>query len=300
MEIFLMGISAVFAGVALFLLVRLLQGEKKIRKLAEGIECFRLYPAQPARENLNEGALANLFNSVAALEEQYLYLSEQSGQRERETERFVENMAHQIKNVLTALQIQFDLLQADCGEEASPHLAKCQGCIDRLTWETDRILKSSQLARGKIKMIFEEMDLQRETERCVKQLQPLAQTRGVTIRVRGGETFPYSGDLFWISQALENLIKNAVEHTAPDTEVTVTLADDGRFLTVLVEDEGDGIPAEELPDLFRRFHRGAAAHAGYGVGLSMAKDIAEAHHGTLAAGNRPGGGAWFRMSLPKI
>lgn len=299
MEIFYLSIALAGTFAALYALWRLRRQQRRMETLTEQIESFLLYP-KPLLENLDEGAPANLENQVARLEEELLHQQRLDLRREAQMTAFVENMAHQMKNALTALQIQLDLLQLHIAPEQRETLQKSQNCMERLTGEIDRILKSSQLAAGKIRMSFEPRDLRQLISLSVEQLQPIIDSRGVSVEIAGEKMPMLSADAFWLLQALENVIKNAVEHTASGTTVKISLTDEGRNVRILVEDEGTGIPKEELPELFERFHRGSTAKAGYGIGLSMARDIIAAHHGTLSAGNRETCGAWFELRLPVL
>lgn len=272
--------------------------KREIDRLTEQIEHFLLYPDRPLEESLDEGEAANLHNQLSRLEQALLLQKAAAARRERQMVRFTENMAHQMKNALTALQIQLDMLGLYAGDAERDSLKKSQACMDRLTGEIDRILQSSQLAEGKIAMRFEPLNLREELEACREQLAPIAAARDVEIRIRGQDRLILPADPFWLPQALENVLKNAVEHTAPGSAVTAVLTGEGQAVRILVEDAGPGIPAEELAALFERFHRGQTAKAGYGIGLSMAKDVIAAHHGTIVARNREDGGAVFEITLP--
>jgi len=290
------GVLGLAAGAAALICYQ--REKRRLRELSQQMEHFLLYAEKSLSETLDEGSLANLNNQISRLEQQLLHQRSQSGLREREMTRFVENMTHQMKNAVTALQIQLDLLTARLPEEEKPAIEKSQACLERLTGEIDRILKSSQLAAGKITMEFEPMKLGAEASACIERLKPLAGAKGVSLVLEGQADIP--ADSFWLGQALENLIKNAVEHTTAGSTVTIRIVDEGCRVRVRVEDEGPGIPPEELSELFTRFHRGSAQKAGYGIGLSMAKDIIDAHHGTLSAGNREKIGARFEICLPRI
>ncbi len=298
MEILLLciGAAGLAAGAAAW---RFCQRKKnRMTELNQQMEHFLLYGENPLSETLDEGTFANLNNQIARLERQLLYQRSQSGQREEEMARFVENMAHQMKNSVTALQIQLDLLAARLPREEGHSIEKSQACLERLTGEIDRILKSGQLAAGKIAMEFQPMELSAEAAACMERLRPLAESKGAALVLEGRANI--SADGFWLAQAMENLLKNAIEHTAEGTEITLRIADEGSRVAIRIEDEGRGIPPGELPALFTRFHRCGASKAGYGIGLSMAKDIVEAHHGSLTAGNREKVGAWFEIQLPRI
>ena len=178
-------------------------------------------------------------------------------------------------------------------------LKKSQLCMNRLTDEVDRVLKSSQLASGKITMVPEKIDLSEAIKECCDELSPLAEARSVELLFEPKNSICISADAFWLPQAISNIIKNAVEHTARGTAVNVIIKDCIQNIEVRIEDHGAGIPEDELPLMFERFHRGAAAKAGYGIGLSMANDIVRAHHGSIRVVNMQSGAA-FTITLPVL
>lgn len=273
---------------------------RRMERLSQQIEHFLLYPDQAIPESLDEGRADNLSNQLSKLEQLFLHEKAANRRSEEQVIRFMENMAHQMKNAVTALQIQLDLLALRTPPEERRSLQKSQACMERLTREIERILKSSQLAAGKVYMEWETLELRRETLDCAGRLKALSDSRGVQVEVTGPESLSVPGDAFWLSQALENLLKNAIEHTVAGSAVQVELSRNERGAAVRILDQGPGIPAEELPEIFKRFHRGQATKAGYGIGLSMAKDIIEAHHGTLSIGNQPKVGAWTEVFLPDL
>ena len=298
-------ILAVVAGIAPIIAVvavwKLTAQERKLRELQEQMNRFLIYGKDPLEENLEEGKLANFYNELAKMEQQLLLEHRKEDSREQEFSNFVENIAHQMMNAVTALQIQIDLLHLS--EEKSrqeKNLEKAQFCIERMKTEIDRILKSSQLASGKIHMIYEPLDLENEVKNCMKKIAPLAEQKGVDLKLDCKETCTLSGDPFWLSQAVENIMKNAVEHTAQNSRIQITVTDEKRTVVIRIEDEGEGISAEQQTELFVRFSRGTGEKAGYGIGLSMAHDIVKAHHGTITAGNRAQRGAWFEIRIPVL
>ena len=149
-------------------------------------------------------------------------------------------------------------------------------------------------------MAFEAVDLRKELSACRERLTAIADTRKVAVKIDGPGTLILPADPFWLSQALENVMKNAVEHTAPGSTATVSYFDERRDIHIQIMDDGSGIPPEELATLFDRFHQGETSKAGYGIGLSMAKDIITAHHGTISARNREGRGTLFEIVLPVL
>ena len=282
------------------LLWRQRRWKKRLDRLTAQIEHFILYPKEQLQETLSEGSVTNLYNQIVQLEQMLLLEQSKAKRQEQQMIKFVENMAHQMKNSLTALQMQLDMLELHTSDKARFTLQRSQYCMNRLTDEIDKILKSSQLAEEKIPMVFEPVDLREEILACRERLMPIAYMRNVTIKIEGHNTLTLPADSFWISQALENIIKNAVEHTVPDSTVTVSCFNDGKNIRIRITDEGAGIPPDELVILFERFHRGETNKAGYGIGLSMAKDIIVAHHGTVSVRNSEKCGAVFEILLPVL
>ena len=312
MELVYLALAALGLLCCILLMLRRAREKRELDRLTAQIEHFLLYSQEPMEESLSEGSVSNLHNMFSRLEQLLALQQEAAKRQERQTTRFVENMVHQMKNALTALQIQLDLLElhaADGGQTAEQSarqsaeqsaIKKSQACMKRLTDEMDKILKSSQLAEGKIRMAFEPVDLREELLACREKLTPIADARHVTILIEGPDSLTLSADPFWISQAFENVMKNGVEHSVSGGTVTVSLIDKGKDIVIQIADEGPGIPPEELVALFERFHRGETAKAGYGIGLSMAKDIVSAHHGTITARNRETRGAVLEITLPVL
>jgi two-component system sensor histidine kinase KdpD len=108
-----------------------------------------------------------------------------------------------------------------------------------------------------------------------------------------------SVDPVLVEQLLVNVLENAVKHTPPGSPIAVSSCSSGASVVVEVADRGPGIPEGEQERVFERFRRGpGATGGGVGLGLAIARAIATAHGGTLAASNRIGGGAIFRLTLP--
>lgn len=285
--------------VALSSQISLYKQKKYIEQIVEDINHFLLYPEEIKEESLKEGYLSNLMNQIVKLESQILYNRKMSEKKETQVNCFIENMAHQMKTSITAIQIRLDSAFDLCADsQEKKMLIKSQECLNRLTNEVERLLIASQLAAGKVFMVYEKINIETILSNCMERLRVLAEKRNVKLILSGKILNEYCGDEFWLMQAFENVIKNAIEHTAEESNVQVSLSLQGASINIQIEDEGEGIPDEELPFLFERFCRGNGMKKGYGIGLSMAKDIIQSHHGTINVGNRESGGARFLISLP--
>src|SRR5262249_15295407 len=108
-------------------------------------------------------------------------------------------------------------------------------------------------------------------------------------------------DATLVVQLFSNLFDNASKYTPPGTRVSVSALEDGRFVRVVVEDEGPGLPGGDTARLFDKFQRGngEGSVVGVGLGLAICQAIVRAHGGEIEALRRQGGGARFEFTLPK-
>ena len=124
---------------------------------------------------------------------------------------------------------------------------------------------------------------------------------GINISLPGEEISVYA-DPQRLEQILNNLLHNALRHTPPGGRVVIGLGRERSRVSISVHDSGAGIPQDALASVFERFYRADRGRAredgGSGLGLSIARKLAEAHGGSLAAENHPEGGAVFTLSLP--
>ena len=137
-------------------------------------------------------------------------------------------------------------------------------------------------------------------DECRRAVDVLARERSVTIRTNVHVDVPFRGDENLLRRMLLNLVQNAVSHTRPGGRVTLEVAPAGRQIAIRVRDEGDGIPEGDRSRIFDRFVQLDAARrgAGAGLGLSIARWIAEAHGGTLELEESCAAGSTFRIALP--
>lgn len=135
--------------------------------------------------------------------------------------------------------------------------------------------------------------------RATEELTTRAQREGKRIRWEGLPEEPVLCDLAWTSEAVGNLVKNALDHTEAGGEVCLSWQRSPLMLRLVVSDNGCGIPPEELPHIFKRFYRGRGGNSqeGVGLGLPLAKSIVEGQGGILTVESAPGRGTAFTLSF---
>jgi signal transduction histidine kinase len=132
----------------------------------------------------------------------------------------------------------------------------------------------------------------------------LASEKNIQIRVDIKESMLINGDGNKLRQMIWNLIYNAIKYTQPGGEIEISLEENQEFANITVQDDGIGIPEEDLPLIFNRFYRVDKARSrkegGSGLGLSICMYIVKLHKGELKVESEFGKGSKFMVSLPKI
>lgn len=220
-----------------------------------------------------------LRQQAAQLEQDKRFLSDTLG-----------NIAHQLKTPLCAILLQTELWESGTGSMRDECASQIQQQALRMQWLVQQLLRLSRLDAGVVEFVRQTQSARQLIERAAEGVEPLFRRRQVQLEIRCGDEETCSCDGEWTAQALLNLLQNAAEHTPAGGMVRVVFAASPLDVSFVVEDEGGGIPENELPHLFERFWRGKHARPGSaGIGLSLAKAIAQGQGGSLIAENIPGG-----------
>ncbi len=255
-------------------------------RLAEGRYAERV--PVPAETEL--AALAHDVNRLAATLEA----------TEEQRKRLISDVAHELRTPLTTIQGSMEGLMDGVLQPTDEVFASVADEAGRLQRVVADLGLLSRLDEAALPMSFEPVDLASVARTVAERLRPQYDDKSVALELRLDDELRVSGDRDRLAQVFTNLIGNALLHTPADGRVTVTSEQAGGFAEVKVIDTGDGIAADELESIFDRFHRarGSKRH-GTGLGLTIARSLARAHGGDVAAASPgPGRGATFTVRLP--
>lgn len=215
---------------------------------------------------------------------------------EANQQRFLANAAHELKTPITTILGASELLlTGDEDEELRrrflTHIHTEAGRMHRLSETLLKLARSGSDGRAPEPG---PVDTGRAVREAADRMGPLAERAGISVRV-GGAGGGVLADGEWLEQVLLILTNNAIQHGAEGDEVR--LRADGN--TVAVEDDGAGIPEEDLPYVFERFYRGSGGSGGFGLGLPICKDLVERMGGGISISSERGSGTRVEITLPQ-
>jgi signal transduction histidine kinase len=206
--------------------------------------------------------------------------------------RFVADAAHEIHTPLTGLSTSLELAPDD------EFVQQARVQVEQLEALTGGLLDLSRIEANK-QTVHTSIELASLVEEMSERYASWVEQAGLSFELTLPETpITVQGDETQLRRALDNLLDNAIKFTPEGGTVSVRLDQEGGWVKIAVEDTGIGVPKDDLPHLFSRFHRGrnTMAYPGNGLGLAIVKAIAEAHKGQVTAENT-GQGARFTLRL---
>jgi two-component system sensor histidine kinase KdpD len=257
---------------------------------AEGVLTVRLanLPTLEQRELLDAFAaqLALFVNKERAVEESREAQIARQSQRLQKT--LFDSVSHELKTPLAAITAALQQPQPDCAE--------LQQAVRRLSRTVDHLLDATRLESGLLQPVREWCD----PAELVREAVAASGLNDNAVRMSIAKNLPIiSVDARLVQQALDALISNAAAHGGSDQPIEVSAARDDSMLVISIADHGPGLAPGEENKVFEKFYRGPRTRpGGLGLGLSIARQLVEAHGGEIVAQNRENGGARFSIRLP--
>jgi signal transduction histidine kinase len=218
---------------------------------------------------------------------------------------FVAHVSHQLKTPLSLLSAATETLQMDrirSSEKLAGYLDTIHAEAARLTALVSRVLEFSRVQDGR-SYEFEPVDLGALVGETVDAFAHALAGRQVTFDVRQAEPAPYVlADPAALEQVIANLLDNAVKYSGGGKPVVVSVRVGRQSAIVEVTDRGPGISADDRARVFDRFYRAPSASQtpGFGLGLSIARELVQAQGGRIDVSSQPGEGSTFSVTLPCI
>ncbi|MBP1768605.1 MAG: OmpR family signal transduction histidine kinase [Candidatus Aminicenantes bacterium] len=219
---------------------------------------------------------------------------------------FVSTVSHEFKSPLTSIRQLAEMLQSGrvpSEERRQQYYDVLLEQSERLALLTDNILSLARIEEGRAEFTFESTDVSALLTSVVSSIQERVRHEGFAIELQAAGSIPFvAADRSALLQAVTNLIDNAIKYSGGSKKILVTAIIEEQSLAISVRDFGIGIKKEDIPKLFERFYRGGdeltRSVKGSGLGLTLVKEIVQAHRGKVRVESEPGKGSTFIILLP--
>ena len=296
------GAAVFITGVLLtvFFIVYTKNRYKKIEKLNDYL--VRVLAENDTDEILDqeEGELSILKTNIYKTTSTLKYQKELLSDDKKNLAAALADISHQLKTPLTSMMVMNDLLVDEKDEDKRIEFLNTQSSqLDRMNWLIQTLLKLSKLDAGTIVLKREDIPATEIVEEAIKPFEIQFDLRNISFE---SDVSPVNirCDKNWTVEAIQNIIKNCIEHMEDGGQLFVSLADTNIFTQLTIKDTGCGIAADDIPHIFERFYKGKnAGKDSVGIGLALSKSILEEEQAEINVESTEGVGTRFIIKFYK-
>lgn len=213
------------------------------------------------------------------------------------------DISHQLKTPLSSMMVYNDILLSKdlAKEQRETFLINNSNQLDRMSWLIQSMLKLAKLDAKAIEFDKATESLNETISESINALESKADEAGVKINFKDEQEMIFFHDRLWLEEAIINIVKNGIEHTPSGGSIDITLEENPLYKRVIIEDSGEGINEEDLPNIFKRFYKAKNSKKSdsVGIGLALSKSIIESHNGIIEAKSKVGVGTKFIVTFHK-
>lgn len=216
--------------------------------------------------------------------------------------QFFEDFAHELKTPLAVLrgEIEVALKKSRAPQDYEQILTSNLEEVNTISAIVEDLLLLARFDSKVIEMTFEAVNFDTILKEAVDDVKVLADEKNISLSSTAGMNVTVKADRKYLRRLFLILLDNAIKYSERDSTIVISMALHDNRVSALVKDTGTGISSDDIPHLFNRFYRTDKSRSsrGFGLGLSIAKSIAEAHDGVIEVESLPGCGSTFTVTLP--
>lgn len=211
------------------------------------------------------------------------------------------DISHQLKTPLAAQLTYLEMLEQGENDSAKKQqLGKCIFLTEKMTLLVKRLLEFARLENTATDFQFTQGDIVEMLDNCLLTVKEYKHSSPISATLNCPRKIYCRFNEYWLSQAVVNILKNGVDYGGEPPVLIVNAVENDSTVIISIKDNGKGISQEDLPFIFNRFYRAKGSKSeGLGIGLALAKEVVERHHGNLRA-TSDNEGTLFIITLPKL
>ena len=249
----------------------------------------------------SEGDISNLKNDLYKMTIKLKEQNELSLKDKIYLQDTLSDISHQLKTPLTSMYVINELLYDDKLDKSLKKelLNKSKKGLERIEWLITSLLKMSRLDSGSEKLILERVKLINIINKTIEPIRIPLELKNINLNVSCSNDIKVNVDVNWTTEALINILKNAMEHTLENGNINIVCSDNPLYTMISISDDGCGISKKDLPHIFERFYKGMSNKESIGIGLNMSKKIIESENGNISVKSKENEGTTFIIKLFK-
>lgn len=281
------------------------------RHLNAPINALRQATQRVARGELNTRVSAEVkkgFGDINALASDFDRMTARIDALLEGQKRLLRDISHELRSPLARLSVALELARQQAGEGAEKPLDRIAREADRLNELIGQLLTLTSLESGEKRLSLQRLELQALLQELVADADFEARGRGCAVQLQSSGPLFVQGEAELLCRAIENVLRNAIRHSSANATVLVKLAatpgqgEPPGQVSIRVQDQGPGVPEDQLEHIFEPFYRVVAARdrqsGGAGIGLAIASRAVRLHGGSVKARNAAEGGLIIEIDLP--
>ncbi len=254
-------------------------------------------------ENLSESEISNLKGDIYKI---VLRLKEEAENLAKDRENlsnYLADISHQIRTPLMAISTMVDAIienENKLDKDTRKFIYEISRQLNQINWLVDNLLKMAQLDTKIVNFNNEETNLKNLIEKIEKNMSIFLELKNQKLVTAIDGNIYLTIDSKWMAEAIENIIKNCIEHSKENTEIEIKAIQNPLYVQIEIKDHGTGISKKDLPRIFDKFYKGeGASNNSFGIGLSLAKSIIDGQNGEITVESKENEGTTFVIKLYK-
>ena len=241
-------------------------------------------------KDFQSGELAMLQNDLMKVTNRLKNSLESSTKDKQELAKTLADISHQLKTPLTSLVVINDALTYNEIDDAQrkKFLKKQEETLSNIESLISVLLKTSQIESGMIELKKEKVNMEQLIQNAAMQLEVMLIAKNIRLETNIEKDIFITGDPYWLSEALLNIIKNACEHSKQNDSIKIKAKNTPMYTELIIEDEGEGIDKKDLPHIFKRFYKSSPSKDSIGIGLNLTKSILDRTNATIRVESKKG------------
>ncbi len=278
--------------------------QKKINEITDYVERVANKDYTLGIEENSEDELNRLKNELYKITVMLKEQAEQSIEQKEALATSVSDISHQLKTPLTSILILLDNLSESDNMDVKTRekfIAEISKQIEGMNWLVISLLKLSRLDAGVVEFSNTNINANELIKDIISNLEIMAELKNVSFEIKtSSKEIYFKGDYNWNKEAIQNIVKNAIEHTKENTKIMITIEENSVYSQIAIQDQGNGIDEKDIKHIFDRFYKSKnSSDNSFGIGLSLSKSIIEKQNGYIEVDSEEGKGTMFKIKYIK-